>query len=270
MKRPHKLNEDAHLLRFFKYGAGDAVVVLHGQISTHGYMRDVVNLIKDKKTVYSFDLLGFGDSPRPRLAAYSVAQHVKSLHATLIDAKVKTPFIIVGHSMGSQLALAYAAAYPTDVKALVISGLPLFEGPKTAYIQMGAMNPRIEWILKGKRARLLRVLTRIAEPTTMKIAGIIGNSDYPTHVVRESVRHSWVSFKRSMENVVIGYDAFTDIKKITQPIKFIFANEDTINRNAKLKLAPYLSLNHTFIMLTGSHQIPLEHPKIIAEQVLSV
>ena len=172
--------------------------------------------------------------------------------------------------MGAQLALAYAAKYPDMVSGLIVSALPLFESPDSAYDQLGAMNPKIAWILRGKRARLLRLFTRYAEGPSMKIAGLVSKGDYPPHVVQDGVRHSWASFDRSMKNVVMQYDAFADIKKINCPIHFIFADKDTIAKNPQNKLRPYLGSKHSLTMVHGSHQIPLEHAKIIAERILSV
>lgn len=269
-KRHRALHQDPYELKVFASGKGQPVVILHGQISTHKYMRQVIDGLAKKRRVYAFDLLGFGDSPRPKRAAYTVDQHVASLHQTIAKTNLETPFVLVGHSMGAQLALAYAKAHPAQVERLVVAGLPLFESPATAYEQMGAVNPRLAWYLQGRRARVARALTGIAEVPFGILAAILVKGTYPAYIAREAVRHNWQSFERSMQNVVIGQNSLKAIDAVTQPVHFIFADKDSLNKDPAKKLKPYLNKKRTLEMVQGSHQIPLEHPTIIVRRTLGV
>ncbi len=264
------LQDDARSLKMFTFGKGEPVVVLHGQLSTHGYMRELVNRVAKQRRVYSPDLLGFGDSPRPRHASYSVQQHVDSLHKTVQEAGVNTPFVLFGHSMGAQLALAFAQKYPEFVSALVLTSLPLFESPDTAYDQMAAADPRIAWILRGKRARLLRMLPRFAEKPLGWYSTWVNKGVYPAYISREAVRHNWQGYHRSMENVVVRYSPFEAIKSVNVPLHFIFGDTDTLNPGAETKLHPSLRKNQTIEILVGGHQIPIEHTDIVAQRILQV
>ena len=66
--------------------------------------------------VISMDLLGFGKSPSPRWLKYDVAIQAKSVIFTLLRAGVRQPLIIVGHSMGSLIAIEITKRYPLLVK----------------------------------------------------------------------------------------------------------------------------------------------------------
>jgi pimeloyl-ACP methyl ester carboxylesterase len=71
------------------------------------------------------DLLGFGNSPRPWIR-YTTEVHLQSLRCTI--EKERAPVTLIGHSLGAVLALAYAARYPSQVRALVLIGMPNFGG----------------------------------------------------------------------------------------------------------------------------------------------
>lgn len=153
MSRKKSITSEPYLLALHKEGRAEGVpvVLLHGQISTHRYMLQVIKKLAPLYDIYAPDLLGFGDSPKPKNAEYTPTQHAASVHKTLQHAGLRKPAILVGHSMGAQVALRYAALYPSQVKAVVLTGLPLFESPNTAYKQLASIAQGKAWVLKGKR-----------------------------------------------------------------------------------------------------------------------
>ncbi len=265
-----QLHEKPYKLKVFKKGTGRPVMVLHGQVSTHRYMKDVTKRIAGNRTVYAFDLLGFGRSPRPKKAAYTVDQHITSIHKTILAVHAEVPFVLVGHSMGAQLALAYAKKYPAMVSSLVLTGLPLFDSKDTAYEQLTALNPKNAWLLRGRRARLLGSMPGVVKPLMACIALVFGKGDYPARVVIDVVRNNWQSFSRSLEEVVLGYNPYPDIQTAQANIYFIFGDKDPISIDAVQKLKLHTRKKQQVTMVQGTHQVPLEHPKVIADTVLSL
>lgn len=75
------------------------------------------------------DLLGFGDSPKPWCRS-TVDRHLDALAATLAGQR---NIMLVGHSKGAVLALAYAARNPALVRRLFLIGLPHFGSQANAY-----------------------------------------------------------------------------------------------------------------------------------------
>ena len=71
------------------------------------------------------DLLGFGDAPKPDVD-YTPRDHAEVVLATL-DAHGIYSATLVGHSMGSLVALAIAHRYPGRVTSLVLLGAPLYK-----------------------------------------------------------------------------------------------------------------------------------------------
>ena len=111
-------------------GSGDPILVLHGWMMS-GAVWDSMFLSLDsqgRKFIVP-DQRGTGASSRTG-TDYSLAQHASDLIAVL-DATETKSAIVLGHSMGGQLALYLAAHYPERVRAVMAlnpvppAGLPL-------------------------------------------------------------------------------------------------------------------------------------------------
>jgi pimeloyl-ACP methyl ester carboxylesterase/uncharacterized membrane protein HdeD (DUF308 family) len=100
-------------------GKGNVIVLLHGIESSSDYWKHLVPALSEHNRVIAIDLLGFGKSSKPKNVAYSLDDQVKWLHKTLqsIDVQICT---FGGHSLGSLVALAYAATYPKHTSSLVL------------------------------------------------------------------------------------------------------------------------------------------------------
>ena len=111
-------------------GSGDPILVVHGWMMS-GAVWDSMFLSLDlqgRKFIVP-DQRGTGASSRTG-TDYSLAQHASDLIAVL-DATETKSAIVLGHSMGGQLALYLAAHYPERVRAVMAlnpvppAGLPL-------------------------------------------------------------------------------------------------------------------------------------------------
>lgn len=120
-RRPYKLR------CAFDKGQGKTVVLLHGIASSGESWQHVIKHIDTSQyRIISLDLLGFGNSPRPKWLEYSVEDHANSVIRTLRSLKVKGPYILVGHSMGSLVAAEIAHIRPRQVEHLILHQMPLY------------------------------------------------------------------------------------------------------------------------------------------------
>ena len=102
------------------------LVFLHG-IGNSGKTWDEVSAeLPDDVNVVIIDLLGFGDSPRPGWAVYDAKTQARSVAKTLLSLGLFTKIILVGHSMGSLVAVEFARRYPAMVSSLVLCSPPLY------------------------------------------------------------------------------------------------------------------------------------------------
>ena len=100
-------------------GKGPALVFLHGFCEDSGIWEDFKpDFIEENFKVITIDLPGFGQSDLlPENAIEDMAEAV----ATVIDKLNLPPFILIGHSMGGYVSLAFAEKYPN-----LLIGLGLF------------------------------------------------------------------------------------------------------------------------------------------------
>lgn len=109
-------------------GNGEPIVLLHGIESSSTYWRGVIPVLSQKHRVIALDLLGFGKSPKPLNIAYSLDDQVKWVQKTLRNIGVNK-YKVIGHSLGSLVALALAAKEPDCVVSQTLVS-PVFVAAK--------------------------------------------------------------------------------------------------------------------------------------------
>ena len=113
-----RVDVDGTVLEVDEYGAGPAVVLVHG-LGTTGIdiWKKVLAQLATSFRVVAYDLRGSGRSDVPP-GPYTVELLAGDL-AGVVDALELDRFAIVGHSLGGVIALEYAAAHPERVSAVV-------------------------------------------------------------------------------------------------------------------------------------------------------
>jgi pimeloyl-ACP methyl ester carboxylesterase len=105
-------------------GEGAPVVMLEsGATADSMAWYKVQPAIAKSTKVCAYDRAGFGfsdDGPLPR----NLDADAKDLHALIHAAKLATPVILVGHSLGTNIVRRYADKYPADVGAIVLADPP--------------------------------------------------------------------------------------------------------------------------------------------------
>ena len=105
-------------------GEGAPVVMLEsGATADSMAWYKVQPAIAKSTKVCAYDRAGFGfsdDGPLPR----DLDADAKDLHALIHAAKIATPVVLVGHSLGTNIVRRYAEKYPADVGAIVLADPP--------------------------------------------------------------------------------------------------------------------------------------------------
>jgi len=124
------------------------LLFLHGLGNTGAAWDEVIAKMPADVRIISIDLLGFGNSPSPSWAVYNAKTQARSVLATLVKLRIVGPLIVVGHSMGSLVAIDMALRYPILISQLILCSPPLY----------GSEAQRLP-----RSDKLLRQLFRIAE-----------------------------------------------------------------------------------------------------------
>lgn len=99
-------------------GKGTAVVLLHGFLENKNMWSEFISDFSKKNRVITIDLLGHGETECLGYI-HSMEDNADVVHEVLSHLRIRKA-VIVGHSMGGYVALAFAELYPDTLKALVL------------------------------------------------------------------------------------------------------------------------------------------------------
>lgn len=101
-------------------GSGPLMVLMHGLGGTTNASQPLISHFSSRFTMLRFDFPGSGFSTFK--TAPSIPQFVSDLASILAARETKEVPILVGHSLGSIVAMHYASQNPDNVKALILIG----------------------------------------------------------------------------------------------------------------------------------------------------
>src|SRR5579862_2386630 len=107
-----------HRVNFSIAGQGPAVVLIHGVAGRAGQWDKTAQLLAEHHTVVAPDLLGHGDSAKPR-GDYSLGAHASGIRDLLVALKIERASV-VGHSLGGGIAMQFAYQFPERCERLVL------------------------------------------------------------------------------------------------------------------------------------------------------
>lgn len=104
----------------YEWGSTDSplMIYLHGWGDTGSTFQFVVDALSSEWRVLAPDWRGFGRSPF-RCSGYWFPDYLADLHTLLSTVSPSDPALLVGHSMGANVAALYAGTFPERVKAFV-------------------------------------------------------------------------------------------------------------------------------------------------------
>jgi pimeloyl-ACP methyl ester carboxylesterase len=158
-------------LHYVERGAGDAVVMLHGNGSM---IQDfecsgLIDFVAKDHRVIVFDRPGFGHSDRPRGTVWTPDAQAELIEGALSKIGVSKA-IILGHSWGASVAVAFALKYPARVRGLVLASGYYYPTFKPEVVALAA--PALPFVGDILRYTLSPLLSRATWPLMMsKIFG---------------------------------------------------------------------------------------------------
>ena len=115
MKTTHFKNTK---ISYTDQGKGNAVILLHGFLENSTMWKYLAPVLTQKNRVICIDLLGHGQTDCLGYI-HSMEDMADAVHHVISELKIRKA-ILVGHSMGGYVALAFAELYPEMMKGLVL------------------------------------------------------------------------------------------------------------------------------------------------------
>jgi len=133
-----------HRVSYRRDGWGPPILLIHGVTGSSETWDDVIPFLSDRYTVIAPDLLGHGDSAKPR-GDYSLGAYASGIR-DLMRAIGHDSATVVGHSLGGGVAMQVAYQFPELCQRLVLvssGGL----GREVSIFLRAATLPGSEWVL---------------------------------------------------------------------------------------------------------------------------
>ncbi len=133
-----------HRVSYRREGWGPPILLIHGVTGSSATWDEVIPFLSDRFTVIAPDLLGHGDSAKPR-GDYSLGAYASGIR-DLMRAIGHDRATVVGHSLGGGVAMQLAYQFPEMCERLVLvssGGL----GREVSIFLRAATLPGSEWVL---------------------------------------------------------------------------------------------------------------------------
>lgn len=99
-------------------GSGRPILCVHGITANCRCWDLLSSALAPEYNVMAMDLRGRGRSDKPD-SGYSLDHHIRDIHCLLNDLNIKKA-VIMGHSLGAFIGLAFAAEYPERIDRLIL------------------------------------------------------------------------------------------------------------------------------------------------------
>ena len=175
-----------HRRAYVRMGSGPALLLLHGLGCDHTTWAPVMQSLARTHTVIAPDLLGHGQSDKPR-ADYSLGGYANGMRDLLTVLGIDTA-TVVGHSFGGGVAMQFGYQFPERTERLVL-------------VASGGLGPEV--------SPAIRAITTPGFHQAMAVLSAPGVRHAATAALRLLSR-SGVRHARDLGEVADIYDSFKD------------------------------------------------------------
>ena len=239
-------------------GSGPVVVLIHGIASSAITFQNVLPLLEGDYRCITIELLGFGGSPIPEHAEYTISEHVDSLARTIRRLRLRDPFVLVGHSMGGLIAPRYAARHKKKVKRLVLVSPPIYVSPS-------ALSDDRDRLVQDFYLRAYKFI-RENRDFTLRNGRIVGELLAIPKAMDINER-TWEPFVKSLEHTIESQTTISDLAALRVPVEIVYGTLDEFASPGGIRIAERLrGVNVTRVRASG-HLIGKRLAKAVAAAV---
>lgn len=242
---------------------GTTTVLLHGLTGSGDSYGAGLDALAEAGLVVIPDLLGFGRSMDLARSDFSREAHLKALDDMVAELGISGDITLVGHSMGSALAVHWAARQ-ASVKRLVLFCAPLYRDREEAVAhirQLGLMEALFAMETPWARWTCWLMCKYRRQAAW---AAVVHAPQWPVLLARQGVLHSWPSYLGGMNDIILQ-GGWEDILPTLaeRGVQIVFAD----GRNDPVPVAGrHAQFAQRFASVTrvvhpvGSHDLPIAYP----------
>jgi haloalkane dehalogenase len=161
---PRYAEQDRLRMHYVDEGAGDPILLLHGE-PTWGFLyRRMIPGLAGVARVVAPDLFGFGRSDKPvDQAAYSYDAHARSIERLALELDLRELTVVV-HDWGGPIGLRFAVTHPDRVARLVILNTGVGVGaPSEPWLRFRALVREVGTDFTASRLVQVACVSRLDE-----------------------------------------------------------------------------------------------------------
>jgi len=256
-------------------GIGPAIIFCDG-LGCDGYAFKYLRyaLAKNYKTIY-WNYRGHGRSAEPTNKERFTINSFRHDLLTIMNEYKLASAIFIGYSMGSMIALDFAAFYPNKVKFIISIcgsyGEPLNTPHSSLFLslfscaqKLAAFNPELVKQVWGitTRFKLVHLGITLFE-TNRRLVRFADFAPYFNHLKHMDANAFVWTLKMAQE-----YSVEEHLKEISCPTLIVAAEKDNlVPINASKHMAQIIPNAQLFVMRDCSHAAPIEMPELLELRV---
>lgn len=246
-------------------GGTEGIVLLHGLVSSGDQFGRPYDSLAAHARLLVPDLLGFGRSCDPAADGFELDDHLRALEGALDEAGLHdAPLVVAGHSMGAVLALHVAARRSGQVERVVLWSAPVAPDRRRARLAIRRMGllERL-FALDGRLSRrACRWMCRHRRASALLAVAL--NPSVPVALSLGSVRHTWPSYRDSLDAVVLDQtwrEAMQQLRDAGIPVLLAAGDQDDV-ADADYHRAIASRYSNVVVRTArgAGHLLPITHP----------
>lgn len=218
----------------------EKIILLHGWGQSKETWKDIILVLQKYYTVYALDLPGFGASDIP-VHSFSLKEYTNILNLFMEKMKIHKT-IVVGHSFGGKIAVAFTCKYSQKVTKLILYSSDLG-------IERNILGNTFSRSLKMVDNKLLEVVVKVYLSFRKK-------SYQRFHFLSETYRNCEANYAEKLRIVVV-------------PVLLLYGKYDFVTQLSSGKKIHEFTPNSRFVIFgKSSHLAHLEEKNKFIEELI--
>lgn len=240
---------------------GTPVIFLHGIASSSITWRNVIPLVSDTHRAITLDLLGFGDSPKPDWQEYTLDEHAAAVIRTIKSLRLKQPVLLVGHSMGSLIAVAVAKKSPNLIERLILCSPPIYLSDDMQKLYED--NRSSDRYINNVYFKIYEAIRNSPEFTLKSAQRIMSYAADATSFRLDE--NTWYSFQKSLKNSIESQTTYVDLLETSTPVDCIYGSLDVFVSGKYLRQIATKNSNVCVHKILAQHEISESYAKKVVQ-----